>query len=261
MKTLLIISLIIYALSFLIRVTLSTEFSLRASKALLVAGFLVHLAALIVRTVDTGHAPMANIYESLIFCSWTITLVSIIVIFRYAERSTELITVPIAITGLIFAFFKEVEGGPLTMILRTRWFEIHVMSSFAAYALFTLAFSAALLFLIYKFRSIENEEREIILKNLQEVAARSIMWGFLLFSFSMFAGAIWGYLAWGAYWMWEPKIIWSFIVWFFYAGAMHAYYVKEWRGTGLCAATVVGFFIVLFTFLGVGLLMKSSHSF
>ncbi len=62
-------------------------------------------------------------------------------------------------------------------------------------------------------------------------------------------------------WMWEPKMIWSFIVWFYYAGAMHAYYLRAWRGRALSVATVFGFFVALFTYLGVSLLMKSSHSF
>jgi ABC-type transport system involved in cytochrome c biogenesis permease subunit len=99
------------------------------------------------------------------------------------------------------------------------------------------------------------------MKKFQEIAGRSVLWGFCFFSASMFSGAVWAYLAWGIYWLWEPKVIWSFIVWFFYAGAMHAYYVKDWRGTGLSVATVMGFFVVLFTYLGVSLLMKSSHSF
>jgi cytochrome c-type biogenesis protein CcsB len=227
------------------------------SKALLWAGFISHSLALAIRTIESGHAPMASIYETLLFYSWTVTLVSLIVINRYKERVTELITIPMATFALLFSFFNERPAKELTLILRTRWFETHVISSFAAYALFTLSFSSALFYLYFKIRKRDEEE----LRNFQSITSRAIMWGFLFFSASMFAGAIWGYLAWGTYWMWEPKIIWSFIVWFFYAGAMHAYYVKEWRGTGLNVATIIGFFVVLFTYLGVGLLMKSSHSF
>ena len=162
-----------------------------------------------------------------------------------------------ATLALVFSFFNERAAKELTLILRTRWFETHVISSFAAYALFTLSFSSALFYLYFRVKGKSEEE----LKPFQNITSRAIMWGFLFFSASMFAGAIWGYLAWGTYWMWEPKIIWSFIVWFFYAGAMHAYYVKQWRGIGLNIATIIGFFVVLFTYLGVGLLMKSSHSF
>ncbi|WKZ33436.1 MAG: cytochrome c biogenesis protein CcsA [Thermodesulfobacteriota bacterium] len=228
-----------------------------ASKWLLVLGLLVHSGGLIERIVTTGHAPMASMYETLVFFSWTTVLVSAIVIFRYDERETEVITLPVAVLALFFALMNEKPGGPLTLVLRTIWFETHVISSFAAYALFTLAFSGAVIYLWKKWKGVQAED----IKKFQEIAAKSILWGFFFFSASMFAGAVWAYLAWGTYWLWEPKVIWSFIVWFYYAGAMHAWYVREWRGVGLSIATVLGFFVVLFTYLGVSLLMKSSHSF
>jgi ABC-type transport system involved in cytochrome c biogenesis permease subunit len=227
-----------------------------ASRALLALGLLIHTAALVERMASTGHAPMASMYETLVFYAWTTVLVSTVVAYRYAERSTGLVTVSLASLAVAFALFNESPGGPLTPVLRTVWFEVHVISSFAGYALFTLAFAGALLYLLSDARGVAQE-----LAKYQDIAGRSVLWGFFLFSASMFSGAVWAYLAWGAYWLWEPKVIWSFIVWFYYAGAMHAYYVKEWRGRGLAVATVCGFFVVLFTYLGVSLLMKSSHSF
>lgn len=259
MKPFLYVSLLLYALS-LITVLfyhlLKKESLEKASRWLVSAGLAGHTFALIQRIASTGHAPMASMYETLVFFSWTAVLVSVIVIFRYRERMTEVITVPVSMLAIMFALPKEKPGGPLTLILRTRWFETHVTASFAAYALFTLAFSAALIYLI-KEKKYEAAE----LKKFQDIAAKSVLWGFFFFSASMFSGAVWGYLAWGAYWMWEPKIIWSFIVWFYYAGAMHAYYLKDWRGKALSVATIIGFFIVVFTYLGVSMLMKSSHSF
>ena len=227
------------------------------SKFALVVGLIFHTIALAIRTYDSGHAPMMAMYETLLFYSWSTVLVSAIVIFRYNERLTELITIPVAILAMIFAQLNETPAKPLTLILKTRWFETHVISSFAAYALFTLAFAGAILYLLSGPRLMNSENK----KDFQDIANRSVLWGFFFFSASMFAGAVWAYLAWGTYWLWEPKVIWSFIVWFYYAGAMHAYYVKEWRGKGLAIATVIGFFVVLFTYLGVSMLMKSSHSF
>ncbi len=228
-----------------------------SSRALVTAGLLVHAAALIVRIYSTGHAPMASMYETLVFYSWMVVLVTAVVIYRYSERMVEVVTLPVALGALLFAFSKESPGGPLALVLQTRWFETHVIASFAAYALFTLAFSGALFSLIYESRSADAAK----VKRFQEIASRSVLWGFCFFSLAMFSGAVWAYLAWGIYWLWEPKSIWSFIVWFYYAGAMHAYYVKEWKGRGLAIATIIGFGIVIFTYLGVSLLMKSSHSF
>lgn len=260
MKPFLYLSILLYAFSFVTVVVHNISGSKaleKVSRIALIIGLLTHTAGLIQRIAATGHAPMASMYETLVFFSWSAVLVSLIVIVRYAERSTELVTVPVSILAILFAIANEKPGGPLTLILRTRWFETHVTASFAAYALFTLAFSGAVLYLIHSSRGSDETE----LKKFQDIAARSVLWGFFFFSASMFAGAVWAYLAWGSYWLWEPKIIWSFIVWFYYAGAMHAYFVKEWRGRGLAVATVIGFFVVLFTYLGVSMLMKSSHSF
>ncbi len=260
MKPFLYAALVLYAASFITVLVRHITGSARAgsiSRAMLVAGALVHTGALVERIYSTGHAPMAAMYETLVFFSWCTVVVSLLVVFRYKERVTELITVPVAFAAIIFALYNEKAGGPLTLILDTRWFELHVTASFAAYALFTLAFSAALFYLAGSYSGMEDSGQ----RKFQDIAAKSVMWGFFFFSASMFSGAVWGYLAWGTYWMWEPKIIWSFIVWFYYAGAMHAYYVKEWKGRGLAVATVIGFFVVLFTYMGVSMLMKSSHSF
>jgi len=231
----------------------------RIATVLIALGFISHTIALILRVRATGHAPMASMFETLIFYSWATALVTLIVIFRYKERAPGLLTVPVAILALAFAISRYEPGRPLNLILRTRWFESHVTLSFAAYALFTLAFSGAALYLWHSVRG--EREGGNTLKKYEEIAGKGVLWGFLLFSGAMISGAVWGYLAWGAYWLWEPKSIWSFILWFYYAGAMHAWYIKKWRGKGLSVATVIGFGLLLFTYLGVSLLMKSSHSF
>src|SRR3972149_4799834 len=226
------------------------------SKSAIVIGLIFHTIALGIRTHESGHAPMLAMYETLLFFSWSTVLVSAIVILRYNERLTELITIPAAILAMIFAQINETPPKPLTLILKTLWFETHVITSFAAYALFTLAFAGAILYLLSVPRLMNSEKK----KDFQDIANRSILWGFFFFSASMFAGAVWEYLAWGTYWLWEPKVIWSFIVWFYYAGAMHAYYVKEWRGEWPAAGTGGGFFFVRFPRLFCSPLPYMEHS-
>jgi ABC-type transport system involved in cytochrome c biogenesis permease subunit len=144
MKPYLFAAAALYALSFLTVIAYHASKSRpleMASRALLVLGLLAHTGGLVQRILSTGHAPMASMYETLVFFSWTTVLVSAIVIFRYAERETELVTVPVSVLAIAFALLNEKPGGPLTLILRTRWFETHVTASFAGYALFTLAFA------------------------------------------------------------------------------------------------------------------------
>src|SRR3990170_7281554 len=158
----------------------------KASRWLLVLGLLAHTGGLVQRVLSTGHAPMASMYETLVFYSWTTVLVTAIVIFRYAERTVESVTVPVALVALFFALVNAEPGGPLNIFLRTRWFEVHVTFSFAAYALFTLAFAGALLYLLSGKGEDDPEKRKF-----QEIAGRSVLWGFFFFSAAMFSGAVW----------------------------------------------------------------------
>ena len=57
---------------------------------------------------------------------------------------------------------------------------------------------------------------------------RSLLLGYVLFSIAMIFGGIWAYLAWGTYWLWTPKELWTTIVWFFYSLYLHARLVRGW---------------------------------
>jgi len=85
--------------------------------------------------------------------------------------------------------------------------------------------------------------------------------GYCLFTLSMIFGGIWAYLAWGTYWIWTPKELWTAILWVFYSFYLHARLRQWWTGRPMAILGMAGFGVVLFTYLGVSLLMKSSHSF
>ncbi len=100
---------------------------------------------------------------------------------------------------------------------------------------------------------------EIETELLEDFTYRSLSWGFIIFSASMVSGGIWAYLAWNDYWVWTPKELWSSIIWVYYSTYLHARLTRGWAGKPAQILAVIGFIIVLFTYLGVGLLMKSSH--
>lgn len=273
MKTLLVSSLILYGIGFILWVVgcLSRRLAARSGKAafskwsglslvVIIAALIVHTVVIGIRSYYSGRLPVAAVGETLLFYSWCVIVANFVVLLRYKDRLTGLVTIPIGIISLGICLSKWSPPKTLPLILRTYWFELHVIASFAAYALFSLAFAGALLYIIRSFGR-EADGDEVGGDRTLDVARTGVVWGFFLFSASMFSGAVWGYLAWGTYWMWEPKILWSFIVWFWYAGTMHAWYIRSWKGRTLAIATILGFAVVGFTYLGVGLLMKSSHSF
>ena len=138
---------------------------------------------------------------------------------------------------------------PLPPILRTLWFELHVALAFFAYALFGIAALLGLLFLL-------RRERPVL-----DLQYRACLVGFTFFSASMVAGGIWGYYAWGTYWLWTPKELWTSILWLFYALWLHLRLQGPRWERFVAWGGVLGFAVTLFTYLGVSILMKSSHSF
>ncbi len=258
MKVLLVASLFFYIAGFIDLVTLYTvrgRVSARSAIGLVSAGFALHTVVLLWRSHGAGRLPVVGMDETLLFYSWVTVGTTLILLVRYGRRYIELITLPIALLALSVSAIVLKEVKPLPLVLQTYWFEIHVITSFMAYSLFTVGFSGAFFYVVRG--TTASYPGEDFLK----IARISVLWGFMFFSTSMFSGAVWAYLAWGMYWMWEPKILWSFILWFWYAGMLHLFYIRGTREKGICLTAIVGFLLTLFTYLGVGLLMKSSHSF
>ncbi len=226
----------------------------KVSTYALVTAFALLTIVLILRMMEAGHAPMARRYETLLFFAWSVALLNLILLFRYRFRTTELLTIPVILLALLLAAFSDSGVYPLPLILKTWWFEIHVITSFFAYALFTLAAAAGA---VYLFKERKGDAGE--LKLFQEITYRSTLWGFTFFSASMLLGAIWAYLAWGLYWLWEPKSAASLLLWFYFAGVLHTRIVKEWRGRRASVMAVSGFGLVLFAYLGVSVFLTSSH--
>jgi len=207
----------------------------------------VSLAA---RTAQSGHAPMANRFESLACFAWSLGFVYWYVRIRYNEKRVGYFIMPLAVLVMFAANMSPKDITPMTPALDTWMFETHVASAFVGYAFFGASFSGAVLYLVDKGHAERTLERLIF---------RAGYYGFALFTISMVIGGIWAYLAWGTYWLWKIKELWSFLIWIYYAGFLHALYVKKLRGRGVAWLSILGFAITMFTYLGVGVMMKSTH--
>ena len=102
----------------------------------------------------------------------------------------------------------------------------------------------------------------VTLDMLDDITYRSIAVGFPIFTLGgLIFGAIWADQAWGVYWSWDPKETWSLITWFIYAFYLHGRLIRGWRGRRVAIVAVVGFMAVIFTYLGVNLLLSGLHSY
>src|SRR6185369_7635898 len=222
------------------------------SRVLLAAGLAAESAYLGSRGLSMGRLPLLGPHDTLVFFSASIALMALATSFSPVLAGRRRFT---AVSGLaaaivaLFALLFPVSSMPLPQILDTLWFEAHVVLAFFAYALFAVG-----AFLCIGF--IRSRDRGLL--DLQFKAALA---GWSFFSASMITGGVWGYFAWGTYWLWTPKELWTSILWLFYALFLHLR-LKGARFDGVVAwLGIAGFAVALFTYLGVSMLMKSSHSF
>ncbi|MBI4651086.1 cytochrome c biogenesis protein CcsA [Candidatus Desantisbacteria bacterium] len=234
---------------------------LKIYNSTLIFAFIFHTIILVIRTILLGHAPMASLFDSLLFYTWSVSLTASVMYLRYKEQTLALFVVMPVLLALVKANQVSQEIRELSPSLQTLWFETHVGTSFIAYGLFTLGFSAGFLYLL-KSRDKARICRFISpLPVIEKLVYRSCAWGFFMFTIAMTCGGIWAYLAWCNYFIWTPKELFSVILWLYYSLYLHARYTSGWQGKRSAYFACGGFFLMIFTYLGISLLMRSSHSF
>ena len=234
---------------------------------------LAHTGAIIWRWVESyqlgpeyGHAPLSNLYESLIFFSWAIAVIYLIVERVTKNRAIGAFVMPFAFLIMAYAGLQPKEIQPLLPALKSNWLIAHVITCFLGYAGFALAAGLAVMFLGKSKSGPQAGGRGLTglmppPAVLDELIYQSIIFGFLLLSAGIVTGAIWAHSAWGTYWSWDPKETWSLITWLVYAAILHARMVRGWAGKRIAVMALVGFGSVLFTYFGVNMLLKGLHSY
>ncbi|GMA87833.1 hypothetical protein GCM10025868_30830 [Angustibacter aerolatus] len=84
---------------------------------------------------------------------------------------------------------------------------------------------------------------------------------FPLWTFTLVAGAIWAENAWGRYWGWDPKEVWTFVIWVVYAGYLHARATRGWQGRKAAGLALAGYACILFNFLVVNIFFVGMHAY
>jgi cytochrome c-type biogenesis protein CcsB len=230
-----------------------------------IVGFSGNTTGIVLRWVESyrlgiGHAPLSNLYESLIFFSWIIILVYLFIEGKYKNRTIGAFATPLAFLALAYASLSpniSDQIQPLLPALKSNWLIAHVMTCFIGYAGFAIAFVTSIMYL-FKQRDPENTnfliERFPEVKVLDELNRQLVMFGFLFLSAGIITGAVWANSAWGRYWGWDPKETWSLITWFVYATLLHARMMRGWRGRRIAYLSIGGFAAVMFTYFGVNYL-------
>ncbi len=271
------------AVLYLGSLTFRKEILAKIGSGVLILGLLSHTAGIILRWVESyklgiGHAPLSNLYESLVFGAWAISLIYLVMEWRTGVRSLGVFPTTCAFLAMAYASFsKNIESSiqPLVPALKSNWLIAHVITCFLGYAAFAVSCGISIAYLVkvrnnpggdFKKKTGDTGEstRGIALPDihtLDELNYQTVMFGFLLLTVGIITGSVWANKAWGNYWSWDPKETWSLITWLVYAALLHSRAVRGWRGKKIAWFGIIGFACVLFTYFGVNFLLSGLHSY
>jgi cytochrome c-type biogenesis protein CcsB len=246
--------------------------SLRIGVSLTILGFLLQLGGVVLRGIAAGRVPWANMYEFSITGTLLIMAVFLVVLVREDLRFLGTF-----ITGLVLILLGVstvnyyVAVVPLPPALDSAWLVIHVFVASLGTAFFALGGALSGIQLLQNrreaagsgtrflnFRLLDTLPNSVRLENL---AYRINIVGFVFWTFTLIAGAVWAERAWGRYWGWDTKEVWTFIIWVIYAGYIHARATKGWRGSRSAWLALIGFAAVLFNFGVVNIFFKGLHAY
>ena len=241
---------------------------LRAAMALTVIAWVLHVGAAVFRGVAAGRVPWANMFE------FTLTATAIIIgVFLAVQFWQDLRFIGAFVTGFVLIalgvatvnFYVDVV--PLPPSLQSAWLVIHVFVASLGTGFFALGAALSVVQLLQARRAAGKAARLRFLDTLpaadklENMAYRMIVVGFVFWTFTLIAGAIWANRAWGRYWGWDTKEVWTFIIWTIFAGYIHARATRGWRGSRSATLAIIGFGAVVFNFTIVNLFFKGLHAY
>ena len=249
------------------------------------------------RWIVAGYFPLSNLYESLLFLTWTL-----LTLYLYIESQTKskligAILMPVALLingfGNLTLTPEMQKASPLVPALQSNWLMMHVSMMLLSYGTLIMGSLLCLLFLVIsqyrevdlkqvdgtsvplynimldyyeaKIVSPQNNISELgklkLLQSLDNWSYRIIGLGFPFLTIGIIAGGVWANEAWGSYWSWDPKETWALITWLIFATYLHARITKGWEGRKTAILGGLGFFVIWICYLGVNFLGKGLHSY
>lgn len=229
-------------------------------------GFVLHTIHILARYFAAGHLPITNMHEASSFFSWCIVLFFFILEYRYGIGLLGSFIMPVVFIIMLSSSILPREIKPLSPVLQSYWLGVHTLLAFLGDAAFAMAAGIGLMYLVQehfvKSKHLGDLFRRLpSLQGLDEINYRLISIGFPLLTIAIITGALWAESAWGSYWRWDPKEVWSLITWIIYALVLHVRLTAGWRGKRAAILSIIGFLTVLFTFFGVNFLLKGLHGF
>lgn len=219
---------------------------------------------IILRQYISEHAPWSNGYESMVYVAWTILLATIV----FGKRNTTTIGAGALFSGLVLMVAHLSWMNPqitnLVPVLQSYWLTFHVAIITAGYGFFALSAILALLNLILYIIITPNNKStiDINIKINTNIVEMSLILGLYALIIGAFLGGIWANETWGRYWAWDPKETWTMVSILIYSFVVHSSFVPFLKSRfAFNVLSVISFYSIIMTYLGVNYLLKGLHSY
>jgi cytochrome c-type biogenesis protein CcsB len=262
-----LICYLIAAVGFILERNRSNALPPRTATVALAGGALTQAIALARAGLHAGNMPVTDFAGSVCFLSWLLALAGLILVVRFRMAVIGAFVAPLVFAATTVATVmtrrRELQ---IPQALRSVWLPVHVTLAFAGFALFVLAASVSMVYLIYDHRL--KKKRPLAatepfppsLEKLDRINYRLLIWGFVLLTLAIVSGAIWADATWGRFWSWEPQESWSFVIWLMYAALLESRLAVGWRGRRVATLTIVVLTVLIGSFVGVSLLTPGKHA-
>jgi cytochrome c-type biogenesis protein CcsB len=223
----------------------------------------LHGLAILLRSVHVGHFAVTTFNESLSFFALMMVAVFLLVQIRRPLMALGAVVSPLAF-GLTLASDAAYRGAePLPPVLDSVWLPVHVVLAILGDAVFALAFSASLLYLLQE-RRLKSRRGGLLrhfpsLETLDRLNYSCLKWGLVLLTLGIVSGIVWAHTAWDRFWSSDPKLILSVLTWGIYVVLLQGRMTAGWRGRWAATLTIAGFAVIVISLIGVNVLGLGNH--
>ncbi|HKK62976.1 MAG TPA: cytochrome c biogenesis protein CcsA [Bacteroidales bacterium] len=240
------------------------EYMFKVGVVHLIVAFALHTVFFGLRWYVSGHAPLSNGYESMIFVSWISLLAGLIFVRRtgFAMALTAILSTLALLVAHMSWMNPDITN--LVPVLKSPWLTIHVTVIMAGYGFLGLSMLMGLTNLA--FYAVANKKNRTSISNvvtqLTKVNHLSVIIGLYFLTVGTFLGGVWANESWGRYWGWDPKETWALISVLVYTFVTHMHRFPGMKGGyAFNLATLLGFFSILMTYFGVNYFLGGIHSY
>jgi cytochrome c-type biogenesis protein CcsB len=223
---------------------------------------------LVGRGLTERHFPLSDLYESLLFLTWGISLIYLIIENFIKSEFIGIIISPFILCLVTFTEFSlpiELQTTkPLVPALQSNWLIMHVSVMILSYAGLLIGSLISIIYLVLnnsKIQFLQSSNTNTLLARLDNLSYRTIGIGFCFLTLGILSGAVWANETWGTYWSWDPKETWALITWLIFAIYLHTRLLYNWTGQKSAFLGTFGFILIWICYLGVNLLGKGLHSY